>query len=526
MTRHLETDTLSNQNISSALEIGSYTADADRLICCQLFVDQVAGNDDYVFYATLQINGAGSAYRFIPITTAAAASGLTAIGAQAILIPVRSGDIVKVYVTGAAGDTTTPDTTVRWFELAALRPTTADRTLDVSAGGEAGVDWANIGSPTTVQGLSGTTVKAVTDEVDIGEVKGAAVTGVADFKADVSAVAVEANVEGHVTTALGAYDGPTKAEMDTAHGLLATPAQVATELATYDGPTKGEMDTAHALLATEAKQDIIDTNVDAILADTGTAGVVVASHTTAAKAELQAEANDALIALKLDHLVAVAENDDPVDDSIIAKLAASDGDWSGFDEATDSLEAIRDVWRTSGAAIVDVFDGSAVTKKRGDAWSVAFTGDNAIGDITGFSKLWLTVKQREQDADSEAVFQVLLSSPDDDDDGLQYLNGAEGFNLRVSTVSAVEVSAAALRARMPHDVLFHQSPPLSPSSARRVRRLAASIQAIPRQHRCRHRSSHPIYAPPVPRPPRPSGQETPQRLAPKSRQFVGRRPAL
>lgn len=47
--------------------------------------------------------------------------------------------------------------------------------------------------------------------------------------------------------------GPTKGEMDTAHALLATPAQVATELGNYDAPTKGEMDTAHALLATPAQ---------------------------------------------------------------------------------------------------------------------------------------------------------------------------------------------------------------------------------------------------------------------------------
>ena len=48
------------------------------------------------------------------------------------------------------------------------------------------------------------------------------------------------------------------------------------------------------------------------------------------------------MALKLDHLVAVADADDVVTDSVVAKLAASDGDWSGFDKATDSLEAIRD----------------------------------------------------------------------------------------------------------------------------------------------------------------------------------------
>lgn len=38
--------------------------------------------------------------------------------------------------------------------------------------------------------------------------------------------------------------GPTQAQMDTAHALLATPAQVATALNTYDAPTKAELDTA------------------------------------------------------------------------------------------------------------------------------------------------------------------------------------------------------------------------------------------------------------------------------------------
>jgi hypothetical protein len=41
---------------------------------------------------------------------------------------------------------------------APLQPTVAGRTLDVSAGGEAGVDWANVGSPTTSNGLTGTTI--------------------------------------------------------------------------------------------------------------------------------------------------------------------------------------------------------------------------------------------------------------------------------------------------------------------------------------------------------------------------------
>jgi len=126
----------------------------------------------------------------------------------------------------------------------------------------------------------------------------------------------DAEVESEVDDALATYDAPTKAEMDTAHALLATVAkqdvidgivddilvdtavigalgagltavpwnadwdaevesEVDDALATYDAPTKAEMDTAHALLATVAKQDVIDGIVDDILADTGTNGVVL-----------------------------------------------------------------------------------------------------------------------------------------------------------------------------------------------------------------------------------------------------------
>ncbi|KKK59338.1 hypothetical protein LCGC14_3035380, partial [marine sediment metagenome] len=42
-----------------------------------------------------------------------------------------------------------------------LKPTTAGRDLDVSTGGEAGIDWANIGSPTTGVDLSGTDLQLV-----------------------------------------------------------------------------------------------------------------------------------------------------------------------------------------------------------------------------------------------------------------------------------------------------------------------------------------------------------------------------
>lgn len=53
-----------------------------------------------------------------------------------------------------------------------LSPTVAGRTLDVTATGAAGVDWANVENPTTVQGLSGTTIKTATDvETDTADIQ-------------------------------------------------------------------------------------------------------------------------------------------------------------------------------------------------------------------------------------------------------------------------------------------------------------------------------------------------------------------
>lgn len=53
-----------------------------------------------------------------------------------------------------------------------LAPTTAGRTLDVTATGEAGIDWANVGSPTTTLNLSGTTIKTATDvETDTADIQ-------------------------------------------------------------------------------------------------------------------------------------------------------------------------------------------------------------------------------------------------------------------------------------------------------------------------------------------------------------------
>src|SRR3990167_7421655 len=74
-----------------------------------------------------------------------------------------------VITAGTVGGSSVVGYVIGHFSLkarSALTPTTPGQSLDVSAGGEAGLDWANIGSPTTAQNLSGTTVDLIAGAVD------------------------------------------------------------------------------------------------------------------------------------------------------------------------------------------------------------------------------------------------------------------------------------------------------------------------------------------------------------------------
>lgn len=78
-----------------------------------------------------------------------------------------------VITTGTVGGVSAVGYCVGSFTIrktSALKPTTAGRALDVSAGGEAGLDWANVGSPTTTLALTGTTI-AITQKVDVDTIK-------------------------------------------------------------------------------------------------------------------------------------------------------------------------------------------------------------------------------------------------------------------------------------------------------------------------------------------------------------------
>lgn len=132
----LETDSLSDQDISSPLAIGAFTATGDQRISCIAFADQLAGDGSYVWHITLQINGSGS-HHILERVTQVAAAGETALGHQFEPIDVRSGDVLTVYIDGLAGDTTTPDTVVRWADVTPIELLTTQMTESYAADGSA-----------------------------------------------------------------------------------------------------------------------------------------------------------------------------------------------------------------------------------------------------------------------------------------------------------------------------------------------------------------------------------------------------
>lgn len=170
-------------------------------------------------------------------------------------VVITTGTVDSVSVVGAV----VGSFTIR--KNSALKPTTAGRTLDVTAGGEAGIDWANIGSPTTTVNLSGTTVKTATDvETDTADIQARLPAALVSGRMDSSVGAMAANV---MTAAAAAAD-------------------LTTEL-------QSGLATAASITALDGKIDIIDGNVDSILVDTAVIGTPAGASVSADIAAIKAE---------------------------------------------------------------------------------------------------------------------------------------------------------------------------------------------------------------------------------------------
>lgn len=284
--------------------------------------------------------------------------------------------IAGVTFTAAAGDNIS-------VYKPSLQPTAWGRTLDVSTGGEAGLDWANIGSPTTAQNLSATNIDV--DQV-VASVSGAvgSVTGAVG--------SVTGNVGGNVTGSVGsvASGGITAASIATgAIDADALAADAVAEIAdgVWDEDATGhqtqgtfgqaigdpgaDADTIWALVNTNldatissrASQasvntidDFLDTEIAAIITTLGTpagasisadiaaieaqtddigaagAGLTAVPWNAAWDAEVQSEVDDALVARNLTALVLASGTADSGSTTTMVDAARTEADndyWKG-----------------------------------------------------------------------------------------------------------------------------------------------------------------------------------------------------
>jgi hypothetical protein len=166
-----------------------------------------------------------------------------------------------------------------------LAPTVAGRTLDVSAGGEAGIDWANIGSPTTAQNLSATNidvdqvVASVSGAVGsvtgaVGSIAAGGITAGSFAAGAIDAAAIAAN-------AIGASELASDAVAEIADAVWdedATAHQTGGTFGQAIGDPGADANTIFKAVVTDATGATVGVDTAAILADTGTDGVIVATN--------------------------------------------------------------------------------------------------------------------------------------------------------------------------------------------------------------------------------------------------------
>jgi len=100
----LQGNSLSGADISAAVLLDTYTADADRELLVNLCLYGLAGGGMYRACLTRQIEGVGASYQS-PTSVVAVSSGVTTVHLSTTPLAVNSGDVVKVYAQGLAGDT-------------------------------------------------------------------------------------------------------------------------------------------------------------------------------------------------------------------------------------------------------------------------------------------------------------------------------------------------------------------------------------------------------------------------------------
>lgn len=148
------------------------------------------------------------------------------------------GKCYAIYIAGTVNSITGVDYKEFVVRKKPLSPTVEGRELDVSASGEAGLDWANVGSPTTALALTGTTI-ATTQKVDVETIKTQAVAaaGAVTFP---GTIASTTNITGGtITTVTNLTNAPTAGDFTATMKTSVETAAVAALAQVGIDPTNG-----------------------------------------------------------------------------------------------------------------------------------------------------------------------------------------------------------------------------------------------------------------------------------------------
>ncbi len=183
-----------------------------------------------------------------------------------------NADKLVFSATSSTGNVSVVPTTIYTLPTTGiLAPTTSGRTLDVTAGGAAGVDWANVESPTTTLALTGTTI-AVTQQVDVNTIKTNPVVnaGTITFPTGATLASTTNITAGTITTATN---------VTTVNGLAAgviTAASIAADAIT-DAKVASDVTIASVTGAVGSVTGAVGSVTGAVGSVTGSVGSVVAT---------------------------------------------------------------------------------------------------------------------------------------------------------------------------------------------------------------------------------------------------------
>jgi len=246
---------------------------------------------------------------------------------------------------------------------------TVGNTLDVTATGAAGIDWGNVENPTTSVDLSATSINlcdTVTTNTDMrGTDSAATASALATVDSNVDAILTDtgttlpatlATIAGYIDTEVAAIKAVTDVIPDA--GAMTSIAQ-ASALATVDSNVDAILvDTGTTLPATlttiEGKVDTVDTVVDGIQTDLS-------------------NGTDGLGAIKADTAAILTDTGTTLEGHLTDIKGAT------FSSITDSLEAIRD---RGDSAWVTGAGGSGITAE--DVWTYStrvLTANTNLNDL-------------------------------------------------------------------------------------------------------------------------------------------------